>query len=361
MLHVGSSQVTVLVVDDSATVRSVLRRRLEEHSALSVIGQAADGIEALELIKELDPDVVTLDVEMPRLDGLGALERIMKEHPTPVVMVSTLTSKGADATIRALELGAIDFIEKPGIREIRESEEVISLTSKVLAAARARMRPPREIKPARHAPPSAARLAAATGGWEQRLIVIGSSTGGPQAVRDVLVALPVELGVPLVVVQHMPPGFTLSFAKRLDELSALHVVEASEGLLLRPGMVAIAPGGWHMTVSRRGHVALDERPVDHGVRPAINLTMESVAEWSGSQTTAVILTGMGSDGTRGVELLRRRGAHVIAEHESTCVVYGMPKSVVDAGLADEVLPIEQIAGAIASQCRTVAARSAWGG
>lgn len=358
MLDVSSSRVTVLVVDDSATVRSVLRRRLEEDPALSVIGQAADGLEALEQVKKLDPDVITLDIEMPRLDGLGALERIMKEHPTPVVMVSTLTSKGADATIRALELGAIDFIEKPGIREIRESEDVISLGARVIAAARARMRPPREVKPARHAPPSAARLAAASGGWEQRLVVIGSSTGGPQAVRDVLVALPVDLGVPLVVVQHMPPGFTMSFARRLDELAALHVVEASEGLSLSPGMVAIAPGGWHMTVSHRGRVALDERPVHHGVRPAIDLTMESVGEWSGRQITAVILTGMGSDGTQGVELLRKKGAHVIAEHQSTCVVYGMPKSVVDAGLADEVLPIDRIAGAIASRCRTVAARSA---
>ena len=358
MLDVSSSQVSVLVVDDSATVRAVLRRRLEEHPALKVIGQAADGIEAVEQVKKLKPDVVTLDVEMPRLDGLGALERIMKEHPTPVVMVSTLTSKGADATIRALELGAVDFIEKPGIREIRESEDVISLGAKVLAAARARMRAPSQVRPARHAPPSAARLAAISGRWERRLIVIGSSTGGPQAVRDVLVALPADIGVPLVVVQHMPPGFTLSFARRLDELAALHVVEASEGLSLIPGMVAIAPGGWHTTISRRGHVALDERPVDHGVRPAINLTMESIGEWSGSQITAVILTGMGSDGTRGVELLRERGAHIIAEHESTCVVYGMPKSVVDAGLADEVLPVDQIAGAIASQCRTVAARSA---
>jgi two-component system chemotaxis response regulator CheB len=345
-------------VDDSATVRAVLRRRLEAEAQLHVVGYASDGIEALERIEELDPDVITLDIEMPRLDGLGTLERIMRDHPTPVVMVSTLTSEGAEATLRALELGAVDFIEKPAIRDLRESEKVVSLGEKVLHAARARVRTARPIKPVRHAPPSAAMLAAASGGWDGRLVVIGSSTGGPQALREVLTSLPIDLGVPVAVVQHMPEGFTATLAERLDDLAPLHVLEGAEGLALQPGMVVIAPGGRHMTISRRGRIALNDRPTEHGVRPAVNVTMESVAEWSGSQLTAAVLTGMGSDGTRGVGLLKERGAHVIAEDESTCIVYGMPKSVVDAGLADATLPLDRIAGAIAAQCRTIAARSA---
>jgi two-component system chemotaxis response regulator CheB len=338
--------VRVLVVDDSATVRAVLTRNLEAHPGIEVVGRAVDGIEALERIKELRPDVVTLDIEMPRLDGLGALARIMQECPTRVVMVSTLTRQGADATLRALELGAVDFIEKPvGAGTVAALNIAGEVADKVRHAAEARF----AKRTVSRGPGS---LVTNTGGksWRRGVVVIGSSTGGPPALREVISHLPADLGLPVVVVQHMPPGFTKSMAERLNSASPLHVVEAEEGSRLEVGAVLVAPGGYHLTIDAHRQVHLNEDPPECGVRPSVNVTLESAAKVFGRDVVAAILTGMGNDGTRGAGLVRKAGGVVITEHESTCVVYGMPRSVVDAGFSTEVKPLHDVARAIVQRC-----------
>lgn len=349
--------IRVLVVDDSATVRAVLARQLDADPALEVVGRAADGLEALELIAALRPDVVTLDIEMPRLDGLGTLERIMTECPTRVVMVSSLTAEGADATIRALELGAVDFIEKPSFGGVAAPHAVHAVVDEVsqkvrhAAGARlARLRPRPERLAAVPPPPSRRESR-----WLPKKVLIGSSTGGPQALRQVLTSLPADFGVPVVVVQHMPGGFTRSLARRLDELSPLSVQEATPGSRLEMGKVLIAPGGFHVTLDGHGVVALNEDEPECGVRPSVNVTAESLARAFGADVIAVVLTGMGSDGTRGAGLIKQAGGSVIVEAEESCVVYGMPRSVVEAGYADRVVSLEGIAGALMRACRATSA------
>ena len=337
----------VLVVDDSATVRAVLRRHLNADPAIEVVGTASDGVEALERIAELRPDVVTLDIEMPRLDGLGTLERIMKRFPTPVVMVSSQTREGADATLRALELGAVDFIEKASFRHLGAGGELAdAVRMKVRSAATARLAASPTV-----APPVRPLPTVKSGRrWLQKTVLIGSSTGGPLALRRLLERLPADMNVPVLIVQHMPPGFTKSLADRLNDVCPLRVEEAGEGARLRPGTALLAPGGRHMTVDSRGTISLNEDPVECGVRPAVNVTMESLVAAAGDQVVAAVLTGMGNDGTRGAGLIKEAGGHVIAEAESSCVVYGMPRSVVNAGFADELLPLDEIADAIVRQC-----------
>lgn len=328
----------VVVVDDSATVRVVLRRLLEG-AGVSVVGVAGDGLEAIELIRKLRPDVVTLDVEMPRLDGLATLERLMAEQPVPVVMVSSLTSEGATATIRALELGAVDFIEKPALSSLG-SEGAVLIAERLMQAARARIRgvrPRPAVAPARIDP---ART------WQRRIAVIGSSTGGPQSLKEVLTRLPADFGVPVVVVQHMPAGFTRSLAERLNSLGPLPCVEAAPGMRLEPGKVLLAPGGHHLEFDARGNVCLTDRPPELGVKPAVNVTLESVAAIPQANPLVAILTGMGHDGVRGCELVRAVGATVIAQDEATSIVYGMPRAVATAGLVDEIVPLDRVADAL---------------
>lgn len=347
------AKIRAVLVDDSATIRSVLRRKLEADGTIEVVGTAGDGLEALDLIAQVRPDVVTLDIEMPRLDGLGALERLMASQPTPVVMVSSLTREGADATIRALELGAVDFIEKPalaaGVGALADD-----LIAKVRHAAHARVQAP-SLAPST---PRAATPRVGLERWRKRVVVIGSSTGGPQAVRRVLTSLPAGMRVPVVVVQHMPAGFTRSLADRLNDLGPLKVREAEAGMALTPGEVLLAPGGYHLTFDRHGVAALNQDPSELGVRPAINVTMASIAQIPLANPLAVILTGMGSDGTRGAGLIKAAGGTVLAEAESTCVVYGMPRSVFEAGHVDEVYPLDQMADGIVRHTRETAARSA---
>ncbi|MGE3857360.1 MAG: chemotaxis response regulator protein-glutamate methylesterase [Dehalococcoidia bacterium] len=348
------AKIRAVLVDDSATIRSVLRRKLEADGTIEVVGTASDGLEALDLIAQARPDVVTLDIEMPRLDGLSTLQRLMATQPTPVVMVSSLTREGADATIRALELGAVDFIEKPalatGVGAVADD-----LIAKVRHAAHARV-----VTPA--AAPLTPRPAAPRSSlgerWRKRIVVIGASTGGPQAVRRVLTALPAGMRVPVVVVQHMPAGFTRSLAERLNDLGPLKVREAEAGMALTPGEVLLAPGGYHLTFDRHGVAALNQEPTELGVRPAINVTMASIAQIPLANPVGVILTGMGSDGTRGAGLIKAAGGTVLAEAEATCVVYGMPRAVFEAGYVDEVYPLDAMAEGIARQVRDVAARSA---
>lgn len=352
MALTDSGPIRCLIVDDSATVRAVLRRMLEADGRVKVIGVAKDGLEAVELLTQLKPDVITLDVEMPRLNGLEALERIMTDRPTPVVMVSSLTNSGAEATLRALELGAIDFIAKPAAG-LAPSDGVLE---KVIEAAGARVRVPRK-QTAKARPPSQ-MLSGAGARWHNFTVVIGSSTGGPQALREVVSRLPADLRVPVIIVQHMPPNFTRSLAERLDTLTPLPVHEAQDGDAIQRGKILVAPGDYHLTLSFDGRVKLNQAPPECGVRPAINVTVESVVKQRKSNVVTAILTGMGSDGTRGAGLVKEAGGYVITEHESTCTIYGMPRSIERAGLSDEVAPIEDIATAIVNQCRQPAQKSA---
>lgn len=346
---VATGSPRVLLVDDSATIRATLRRALEATGRVEVVGVAEDGVQALQMLHALRPDVVTLDVEMPRLGGLETLQRLMVERPTPVVMLSSHTTEGADTTIQALELGAVDFIEKPSFADLRAGAARL-IVEKLRAASRAHLAPARGVRPRRTAAP-------VLGGWAHRVVVIGASTGGPQAVREVLTNLPVDFGLPVVVVQHMPPTFTRSLAERLNTLGPLHVHEAEVGMPMQPGHVLLAPGGYHMAFDPRRSVVLTEAPPEHGVRPAVNVTMESVAGLPDANPIGVILTGMGRDGVRGCALLRAAGGTIITEAQSSCVVYGMPRAVADAGLSDEVVPLDGIAHAIVRHARIAGGRS----
>jgi len=344
-----ANAIRVLVIDDSATVRGVLTRELARDPAIEVIGYARDGLDGVEKVEALHPDVVTLDVEMPRMNGLEALERIMSARPMPVVMVSSLTRDGAEATIRALELGAVDFIAKPvqnGIASVHGVIEELKEKIKQAATARVRKYTP---KPAGAATPGAPQFG---GRWQQRVVVIGASTGGPQALRATLTSFPADTAVPILVVQHMPAGFTRALADRIGEIGPLPMREAKPGSRVEPGVILLAPGGFHMVVKRGGTIELNQAPSECGVRPAVDVTMESAAKAYGPQTLGVVLTGMGHDGTRGAGLIKGVGGEIVAEAESTCVVYGMPRSVVEAGHADKVVPLHQVADTVVRMCKT---------
>jgi two-component system chemotaxis response regulator CheB len=352
----AAAPVRVLVVDDSPTVRAVLSRQLAATPGLEVVGTASDGLEALARAVELKPDVITLDVEMPRLDGLATLQRLMAEAPTRVVMVSSLTRDGAEATLKALELGAVDFIEKPsGAGSLAALDIAEAVGLRVREAASARLRRP---LPARKPVAAASPAPAGSRRWGRQVVVVGSSTGGPPALRTLIEGLPADFGVPMVVVQHMPQGFTKSLAERLDRASAVTVREAAEGDRLEPGLVLVAPGGTHLVIDSARVVHLNDGPTECGVRPAINVTLESAATAFGRNVLSVVLTGMGNDGTRGAGLVRAGGGDVIAEAESTCVIYGMPRSIAEAGLASEVLPIDQIGDAVVRRCLATSGRQA---
>lgn len=339
--------VRVLVVDDSAFMRYSISQYLNERPDLQVVGAARDGKEALELIPRLDPDVVTLDVEMPRLDGLSTLREIMQHFPRPVVMLSSMTREGAAETIQALTLGAVDFVTKPtsnvNIRAVLDEA-----AQKILRAASARIRPGSFL--VRTSPAPLAEAMPKGGGRPlQRndpVVLIGTSTGGPRALHEVVPALPADLPAAVVIVQHMPAGFTHSLAERLDSLSKLKVKEAQPGDPLLAGQALLAPGGFHMLFDENLQVTLNQNPTVHGVRPAVDVTLISLIQRLGRSVIAVILTGMGSDGTNGATLLHSMGGRVIAEHESTSVVWGMPRSVVEAGAADFILPLPEVASRI---------------
>jgi len=333
--------VRALVVDDSALMRQTLTRILDAAADVEVIATASNGLDALSKIEALRPDVVTMDVQMPRLDGLAALDLLMQRFPVPVVMLSSLTDAGTEAAVRALALGAVDYVAKPspktglGISSIAEE-----LIEKVKRAARAQVRKrPSIARPAvaRDGPPPRTERAGL-----QDLLVIGASTGGPRALAEVLGGLPADLPCAVVVVQHLPAGFTRSLANRLNETCPLSVAEAEGGQRVTPGQVLVAPGDFHLTL-RGDRVALDQGARRHGVRPSIDTTLESVARAFGRNALAIILTGMGEDGAMGACALKAAGGAVWAEAESTCVVFGMPRAVIEADGADRVLPLDQMA------------------
>ncbi|WP_027181390.1 protein-glutamate methylesterase/protein-glutamine glutaminase [Oleidesulfovibrio alaskensis] len=362
--------IKVVVVDDSAFMRKALSSMLEKDPGISVVATARNGEEGLEQIRKHDPDVVTLDIEMPRMDGLTALRHIMMEMPRPVLMVSSLTVEGAEATLKAMELGAVDFIPKQLSTVSLDIVKIEKdLQEKVKAISRRRVpgrpfRPAPAVRPAAPAAlratprPSAAPSSAASstgtlqvaGGKPVRdVVAIGVSTGGPPAVQKVLSRLPQDFPVGIVIAQHMPAAFTGPFAKRLDGVCAIAVKEAEDGEMLMPGKAYIAPGGKHVRVrNTRGRLTLEvsAEPAEALYKPSANELMESAGLALGRRSLGVILTGMGSDGLEGIKVLKQKGGHALAQSDSTCVVYGMPKAIVDAGLADSVVDIDDMAQAI---------------
>ena len=338
--------IKVLVVDDSALIREVPGRMLTRDGDIEVVGTAVDPIEAREKIKTLNPDVVTLDIEMPNMNGLAFLEKLMRLRPTPVVMVSTLTKKGASETLLALELGAVDFVAKPSAEFAGGLDAFgASLRDKIRAAAKSDVRG-RSASRA-DAPKLAVRSAAAP---EGSLIAIGASTGGVEAIRAVLAALPADCP-PVVIAQHMPAGFTGRFAARLDELCALTVVEAQDRMPLQPGHAYVARGDYHLRVERSSgqlKCRLGQEGLESGHRPSVDVLFESVARTVGPMAVGAILTGMGRDGARGLKLMRDAGAYTVGQNQASALVYGMPRVAFEEGAVVEQASIEHIASKLAS-------------
>ena len=347
------NKIKVMLVDDSALVRQTLTEVLASDPQIEVIATAQDPFVAAQKLRTQTPDVMILDVEMPRMDGITFLQKLMSQHPLPIIICSTLVDKGALTTLKALEYGAVDIIQKPKLGTQKFFEEAkIQLTDAVKAAAGAKLerlthRPPTERKLTADAvlPSATGRAMSKT---TETVVVIGASTGGTEAVRSVLEALPHD-APGTVVVQHMPEGFTASFAKRLDSLCRVNVKEAVDGDTVLRGHVLIAPGNKHTLLKRSGaryYVEVREGPLVSRHRPSVDVLFRSAARYAGSNAVAAILTGMGDDGAAGMKELLDAGAHTIAQDEKTCVVYGMPKEAVAHGGVERVLPLEKVAGAL---------------
>ncbi|CAG0945948.1 Protein-glutamate methylesterase/protein-glutamine glutaminase [Gammaproteobacteria bacterium] len=342
--------IRVLIIDDSPVMRLLLREIIDGAPDMKVAGTAADPIEARELIKALEPDVLTLDVEMPKMNGVEFLRRLMKLRPMPVVMISTLTEQGSQTTLEALELGAVDFVPKPAghsLEALKQSAEEIR--DKIRGAHGARVRTLRAEAPP-SAPPASSALAAPRFD-PRRLVAIGASTGGTEAIKEVLTRFPAEMPG-IVIVQHMPETFTGSFARRLDGLCRIRVKEAGDGERILPGTAYLAPGHSHLSVRKSGGLYVAElsrgEPVNRH-RPSVDVLFDSVAAVAAQHAVGVILTGMGKDGARGLLAMHRVGAWNIAQDQASCIVYGMPREAVAIGAADEVLPLPDIAGRVVAR------------
>jgi two-component system chemotaxis response regulator CheB len=357
----------VVVVDDSALVRGLLSEIINRQNDMECVGAASDPLVAREMIRNLNPDVITLDVEMPRMDGIDFLSKLMRLRPMPVVMVSTLTERGAEVTLRALELGAVDFVAKPkigvadGLRQLAED-----ITDKVRTAARAHVR---RLPPAAGTTPGAHGAAGAQTSHAgvrppaavasigrlstEKIIFIGASTGGTEATKEVLMNLPADAPA-VVITQHMPPGFTKSYATRLDGLCRIRVKEAVDGDRILPGHAYIAPGGLHLSVERSGANYLarvrDGDPVNRH-KPSVEVLFESAARVVGPNALGVMLTGMGADGARAMKVMRDAGSWNVCQDEASCVVFGMPREAIAHGAAHEVLPLQRIAPALVERLR----------
>lgn len=376
------SKIKVIVVDDSALIRQLLSSIINSQSDMECIGTASDPLVAREIIREKDPDVITLDVEMPKMDGIDFLGRLMRLRPMPVVMVSTLTQAGAEVTLRALELGAVDFVAKPQIGQtegIRALADQIVDKLRIAAAARVRRSAavtagspgtaqatgpssasavaaspfsPGARLPAPSAPSGTAKPSAASAPSRQ-LVAIGASTGGTEAIREVLLALPADAPA-VVIAQHMPPRFTQSFAQRLDAQCSMRVREAVDGEVLLHGHAYVAPGGQHLAVEARGNTlvarVLDTEPVNRH-KPSVDVLLQSVARSAGARAVGVLLTGMGSDGAQGLLEMRNHGSHNYVQDEASCVVFGMPREALRLNAAHEVLPPRQIGAALLERLR----------
>ena len=335
----GRDKIKVLIVDDSAVVRQTLAEILGSDPDIEIMATASDPFVAAQRLKEGVPDVITLDVEMPRMDGLDFLERLMRLRPMPVLMVSSLTQSGSEITLRALELGALDFVAKPslGIRN-GMMEYADEIAEKLRAAARSR---PRQARHKNTPPPVALKAPLVS---SEKLIIIGASTGGTEAIRSVLEPLPANAPA-ILITQHMPGGFTRSFAERLDRLCRITVKEATDGERILPGHAYIAPGDQHLKLARSGanYVArLDSGPPVNRHRPSVDVLFHSAAQHAGKNSIGVILTGMGKDGAAGLLEMRQAGAPTIAQNEQTCVVFGMPREAIAVGGAVEVVALDDI-------------------
>jgi two-component system chemotaxis response regulator CheB len=349
------AKIKVVVVDDSALVRSLLTEIINRQHDMQCVGAAADPLVAREMIRELNPDVITLDVEMPRMDGLEFLSRLMRLRPMPVVMVSTLTEQGADITLRALEMGAVDYVAKPRIGVSSGLAELSSdIVDKIRVAASAHVKRlgPAATAGAAHAPAggvaSDAPRAPLPRLSTEKVICIGASTGGTEAIREVLVTLPADSPA-IVITQHMPPGFTTSFAARLDSLCRIRVEEARHQQRILPGHAYIAPGGHHLRIDRSGSnyiaVVEDTEPVNRH-RPSVEVLFKSAARVLGPNALGIMLTGMGGDGAQAMREMKDAGSYNYVQDEASCVVFGMPRMAIQAGAAHEILPLTQIAPAL---------------
>lgn len=357
-----SRKIRVIVVDDSALVRSLLSEIINRQRDMECIGAANDPLVAREMIRELDPDVITLDVEMPRMDGIDFLGRLMRLRPTPVVMISTLTERGAEVTMKALELGAVDFVAKPRVglaSGLNDLAAQIVDKIRVAAVAQVRRAPARDAAPAAgsagsaavaHAAPAAGLLGRLS---TEKLICIGASTGGTEAIKEVLVHMPADSPA-IVITQHMPPGFTTSFAARLNGLCQITVKEAVNGERILPGHAYIAPGGTQFHVARSGanYVAVvDDGPPVNRHKPSVEVLFKSAAAVVGRNAFGIMLTGMGNDGAVAMREMKDAGSYNYVQDEATCIVFGMPREAIAHGAADEVLPLGQIAPALIARLR----------
>jgi two-component system chemotaxis response regulator CheB len=353
-------KIRVLVVDDSALVRSLLSEILNKQPDMECVGAANDPLIAREMIRELNPDVITLDVEMPKMDGLEFLARLMRLRPMPVLMISTLTEHGAEVTMRALELGAVDFVAKPrigladGIRELSAS-----IVDKVRVASKARIRrlsEPPIVTSSR--PPVGGQADVVPAGLlghvsTEKLVCIGASTGGTEAIKEVLMRMPPNAPA-IVITQHMPPGFTTSFAARLDSLCQIVVQEATHGQRILPGHAYIAPGGKQFRIDRSGAnyicVVDDGEPVNRH-KPSVEVLFLSVAKVAGRNAIGLMLTGMGGDGAKAMKVMKDAGSYNLVQDEASCIVFGMPREAIQVGAADEILPLSQMADAVLARLK----------
>ena len=352
MIIANKAKIRVVVVDDSALIRSLLSTIINGAQDMEVVATAADPLLARECIRSTDPDVVTLDVEMPKMDGIEFLRRLMRLRPTPVLMISTLTQAGSETALTALELGAVDFIPKPTVDVANGMQAYAEeIREKIRMAAQARMRPPRRVSAAvtSAAPASAVRKISAS-----TLVFVGASTGGTEAIRLFLSGLPADCA-PVLIVQHMPEYFTASFAKRLDGLCAMTVKEAEQGEPVCRGVAYIAPGHSHMRIAKSmngWHIELEQSERVNRHRPSVYVLFDSAAERVGCDAVAVIMTGMGKDGAQGMLRMRQAGIYTLAQDEASCVVYGMPREAVAVGAVNEVCSLERMAARVLDRLRS---------
>jgi len=338
-----SCKIRVLVVDDSAIVRKILSETLSSEADIEVVGTAPDPIIALDKIKRLKPDVLTLDIEMPRMDGLTFLKQIMQTQPMPVILISSLAQSSVDIALEALRWGAVDVLAKPsGPYSVGELRATIS--ARIRAAARAkilRQGPAQAVRPPARVQETPAN--------PDRLIAIGASTGGTEAIASMLSQLPAEVP-PILITQHIPPIFSRSFAQRLDKLCRMEVREAVDGDVPRPGLALVAPGGFHMVLERGLRIRIKDGPLVCYQRPSVDVMFTSVAMVAGANAIGVMLTGMGNDGAQGMKRMKDQGCHNIAQDEATSVIFGMPREAIRAGAVDQTLPLDRIAGAVMNAC-----------
>lgn len=341
--------VKVLIVDDSAFMRNTLSSMISSDPELEVIGIAKDGVEAVDKVEKLKPDIVTMDVEMPRMDGIEALKHIMDTNPVPVLMVSSLTTDGAHATLEALEIGAVDFIPKNlqdlSINIVKIKEILIDKIKKIGRKGLVRRVIRHTAEPLRMP-----KITGYSSHKKISIVAIGSSTGGPKALQSIITKLPIDFPLPIVIAQHMPPSFTGPFAERLNQISNIEVKEAESGEPIKNGVVYIAPGSGHMSLQRKKitetSIFVTEDRGEYIYRPSVDVLMLSAVESFSGRVLGVILTGLGNDGEKGMREIKNKGGRTIAESEESCVVFGMPKAVIQAGAADKIVPVEEVAGEI---------------